>query len=773
MTRAGANTPKRNTKALKRKRRLEITGVVLLALSLLLGLSVYTDTAGVLGAMVKDFSFGVLGMAAYALPVCMLMLGLYVIITAGRKKPPFSKRLMLTVCMVCILSILHLFTTSGLSQMEYSDYLAASYTQAGMAQKTGAGFMGALLAFPAKVLFGAVGAIIVFATVLIVCIIVLTQFSPQKALENGTERVKRHREQYREERRQKKLYIEQLKQEASNQKTVAESEQDIRFGGLFEPLEKKAGAYEAADEIAPEPVELPIPASPAASDAPHTDLDIKHPEEEELMRIRTGEPGAGEYIKPDINLLKLPSVKSRANADECREKAVLLEDTLASFGVQVNVVRVEYGPAITRYELTPAPGVKVNRIVNLSDDLSLAMAAPVRIEAPVPGKPVVGIEVPNTESTGVLLREVIESKAFVSAQEGCCFAVGKDITGKNIVADITRMPHLLVAGTTGSGKSVCINSIIVSMLYKYSPEQVRMIMVDPKVVELNEYNGIPHLLLPVVTDMKKAAGVLKWAVNEMTDRYKLFAAKGVRDLKDYNELARMENEPTAPQIIVIVEELADLMMVSPKDVEDAICRIAQMGRASGIHLILAAQRPSVDVVTGLIKANIPSRIALKVFSQVDSRTMLDMGGAEKLLGNGDMLYYPNGASKPIRVQGCYVSNGEIKRVTGFLKKTAQADYRLEILENIPEEGKTESESAAHEDGADELLPSAVQIVLDNGQASISMLQRRLRVGYARAARLVDEMEVRGIVSGFDGSKSRDVLITRDEAERMFPHAHPQ
>ncbi|MGI6169837.1 MAG: DNA translocase FtsK, partial [Christensenellales bacterium] len=391
-------------------------------------------------------------------------------------------------------------------------------------------------------------------------------------------------------------------------------------------------------------------------------------------------------------------------------------------------------------------------------------ATSVRIEAPIPGKAAIGIEVPNKNVSSVNLRDVLDTSDFKNAQGRCCFAVGKDITGENIVADLSKMPHLLVAGTTGSGKSVCINSMIISLVYKYSPEEVRFIMVDPKVVELNVYNGLPHLLLPVVTEPKKASGVLKWAVNEMTDRYNVFAKMGVRDLGGYNNLAEQTGEPTSPQIVVIVDELADLMMTAPHDVEDAICRLAQMGRAAGIHLVLATQRPDANVITGLIKANIPSRIAFSVPNLINSRIILDMGGAEKLLGKGDMLYFPGGAPKPVRVQGCFISDAEVRKVVNSLKEEAEPDYKMEILEELEEEPEVVSGS---DQDKDELFPDAVEIVLDSGQASISMIQRRLRVGYARAARLIDEMELMGIVSGFEGSKARRVLIEREDYERMF------
>jgi S-DNA-T family DNA segregation ATPase FtsK/SpoIIIE len=407
----------------------------------------------------------------------------------------------------------------------------------------------------------------------------------------------------------------------------------------------------------------------------------------------------------------------------------------------------------------------VSRIVNLSDDIALNLAAPgIRIEAPIPGKAAIGIEVPNREINMVRLREVLESDEFTQHPSKLAFAVGKDISGEPVIADIAKMPHLLIAGATGSGKSVCINCIIVSILYKSAPDEVKLLLIDPKVVELGVYNGIPHLLIPVVTDPKKAAGALGWAVQEMVNRYRLFAEKNVRDIRGYNDLmARTGEQPIMPQIVIIIDELADLMMVAPNEVEDAICRLAQMARAAGMHLVLATQRPSVDVITGVIKANIPSRISFAVSSQVDSRTILDMAGAEKLLGRGDMLLHPVGKPKPIRIQGANITDEEVERVVAYVKSQGDAEYDDDIIEEINNDG---SHADSDGDDNDELLPQAVELVIDAGQASVSFIQRKFRVGYARAARIIDQMEARGIVSGYEGSKPRQVLITRQQWHEM-------
>lgn len=475
------------------------------------------------------------------------------------------------------------------------------------------------------------------------------------------------------------------------------------------------------------------------------------------------------YTFPSIDLLQEPKAEKTFDGREIKAVAAKLQRTLASFGVEAKVTNVTKGPTVTRYELTPNTGVRVSKIVGLSDDIALSLAAKtIRIEAPIPGKAAVGIEVPNSVTESVMLREVIESDVFKNHKSKLCFALGKNAAGEVCVGDIAKMPHVLIAGATGSGKSVCINSIIVSILYKAKPSEVKMILVDPKMVELSGYNGIPHLLIPVVTDPKKAAGALNWAVQEMVNRYNLFASKGVKDVKGYNAVMEKEEGVKLPQIVIIIDELADLMMVAPNDVEDAICRLAQMARAAGMHLIIATQRPSVDVITGIIKANVPSRIAFTVSSQVDSRTILDMAGAEKLLGKGDMLYYPVGEAKPLRMQGTFVSEEEIENIVNEIKENTNVTYDSNIIESIE---KANSKNASgnqdeEQDDADELLDDAIDLVLDMGQASASMLQRKFKIGYSRAGRIVDQMEARGLISGYDGSKPRQVLISKEEWQEL-------
>lgn len=549
--------------------------------------------------------------------------------------------------------------------------------------------------------------------------------------------------------------------------------------------------YIEADEIIPEPseeesklvslIEDPLPpvknepklekvtAKEAAESAMEVALEIEEAE-------ATVKPA---YCYPPIDLLSIPGKSSVDGTIEMRENSRRLNETLASFKIEAHIINVTRGPSVTRYEVELEKGVRLNKLTNAADDIALSLGASgVRIAA-VPGKiSVVGIEVPNKAVTTVSLREVIDSSEFNNAKSKSSFAVGKDIGGNCIVGNIAKLPHMLIAGTTGSGKSVCMNSIIISILYKASPDDVKLIMVDPKMVELGIYNGIPHLLIPVVTDPKKAAGSLQWAVTEMMRRYKAMSDAGVRDLDSYNSIMESQEEDARklPQIVVIIDELADLMLVAAKEVEESICRIAQMGRAAGIHLIIATQRPSADVITGLMKANIPSRIAFAVASAMESRIILDTQGAEKLVGRGDMLYAPIGNGKPKRVQGCFVSDPEVEAVASYVKANYVNDYDQQIMDEIDRKaaqtGKSAPATASDPDpnpdelGGDEMLPAAVDVILETNQASVSMLQRRLKLGYARAARIVDEMEEKGIVGPFQGSKPRSILITKEQWEAM-------
>ena len=470
-----------------------------------------------------------------------------------------------------------------------------------------------------------------------------------------------------------------------------------------------------------------------------------------------------------MNQSKVSGVNHRAEIIQSSERLIA---TLKSFGIEAKIINTVRGPTVTRYEFQISQGIRFARITVLSDDIALSLgASSVRI-ATIPDKGAIGIEVPNQSVLPVCIREILSSNDFKRSESRLSFAVGKSITGTCVVGDISKMPHMLIAGTTGSGKSVCINSIIVSLLYKSPPEEVRMIMIDPKMIELGIYNGIPHLLIPVVTDPKKASGALNWAVTEMLRRYKLFAEKNVRDLDSYNMAVLSgdeEQKETLPRIVIIIDELADLMFAAANEVEEAIARIAQMARAAGMHLIIATQRPSADVITGIMKANIPSRIAFAVASQMESRIILDTMGAEKLIGKGDMLYYPLGMSKPQRVQGCFITSGEVESVVEFVKRSTEPDYREEIIEHIEKQAREKGTTPQNNNGADEadeLLDAAIEIVVESGQASVSMLQRRLKLGYSRAARVVDQMEERGIVGAFEGSKPRQVLISKSDWQEI-------
>ena len=582
--------------------------------------------------------------------------------------------------------------------------------------------------------------------------------------------------------------------------SVAVADKDANRTFVVEAPAKEKKEKPKAKEIIPEPVkEDPIP-----SGMPELRMDEPIPEAPKMEPVQVQPENAKQkvtakdtaesaqlvaeeiaksknvlkpvYCFPPIDLLKAPTGGAADGTAEMRENSHRLNETLASFRIDAHIINVTRGPSVTRDEVELDMGVRLNKLTTVSDDIALSLGAPsVRI-APVPGKiSVVGIEVPNRAVTTVSLREVIDSSEFAKSKSKSSFSVGKDIGGNCIVGNIAKMPHMLIAGTTGSGKSVCMNSLIISLLYKSSPEDVKLIMVDPKMVELANYNGIPHLMIPVVTDPKKAAGALQWAVTEMMRRYKTMSDAGVRDLESFNSIMLAEEGEKVPQLVVIIDELADLMLVAAKEVEDSICRIAQMGRAAGIHLVIATQRPSADVITGLMKANIPSRIAFAVASAMESRIILDTQGAEKLVGRGDMLYAPIGTGKPQRVQGCFVSDAEVVAVTDYIKNNYTASYDQTVMEDIEKSAAQTGKKSGHtpdpepssaELDGDEMLPAAVDVILETGQASVSMLQRRLKLGYARAARIVDEMEEKGIVGPFQGSKPRSILVTKEQWEAM-------
>ena len=681
------------------------------------------------------------------------------------------------------------------------------------------------LAVGFSAVFGKVLSLILFLLMLLVALCLALHISPKDAVRRAQERREAEREDIPEEappvREKEKPAEKRPRRRAAidipldDEPPAKQPEPQPRpEGPTFAPKEKKpffsrkSSAVrtpdqvlrgEPAEEAAPVAPAAPVTSPPAASAAPApvakpreaakpsvTPQEVQDATEEVTAAVEQelAQPEEA-YQYPPITLLDENTADNYTEVGaELRSNSQRLAQTLQSFGVDARPGAVVHGPSVTRYEFTLEQGVKLSKITNLADDIALALGASgVRI-APIPNKiSVVGIEVPNRAVTPVRIRDVVESRTFTEHKSPVAFAVGKDIGGSCIVGDIGKLPHVLIAGTTGSGKSVCTNSLIVSILYKSTPEEVRFIMVDPKMVELAPYNGIPHLLIPVVTDPKKAAGALQWAVFEMMKRYKLFSEHGVKDLAGYNALARQDEElKTMPTVVVVIDELADLMLVAAKEVEESICRVAQMGRAAGMHLVIATQRPSSDVITGLMKANIPSRIAFAVASSLESRIILDTTGAEKLVGKGDMLYAPLGAGKPTRVQGCFITPEEIERVVGFVKTTGEAEYSREVMDKIEQAvkekekgggGKTSAEPAEAQEDGDELLPAAVEVVLETGQASVSMLQRRLKLGYSRAARLVDQMEERGIVGPFEGSKPRQLLIDKAKWQELQMSKQPQ
>ena len=679
------------------------------------------------------------------------------------------------------------------------------------------------LAVGFSAVFGKVLSLILFLLMLLAALCLALHFSPKDAVRRAQERREAEREDIPEEAppvREKERPAEKRPRRRAaidiplDDEPPAKQPQPRPEGPAFAPKEKKPFFSrksstvrtpdqvlrgEPAEEAAPVAPAAPVTSPPAASAAPApvakpreadkpsvTAQEVQDATEEVTAAVEQELAQPEEtYQYPPITLLDENTADNYTEVGaELRSNSQRLAQTLQSFGVDARPGAVVHGPSVTRYEFTLEQGVKLSKITNLADDIALALGASgVRI-APIPNKiSVVGIEVPNRAVTPVRIRDVVESRTFTEHKSPVAFAVGKDIGGSCIVGDIGKLPHVLIAGTTGSGKSVCTNSLIVSILYKSTPEEVRFIMVDPKMVELAPYNGIPHLLIPVVTDPKKAAGALQWAVFEMMKRYKLFSEHGVKDLAGYNALARQDEElKTMPTVVVVIDELADLMLVAAKEVEESICRVAQMGRAAGMHLVIATQRPSSDVITGLMKANIPSRIAFAVASSLESRIILDTTGAEKLVGKGDMLYAPLGAGKPTRVQGCFITPEEIERVVGFVKTTGEAEYSREVMDKIEQAvkekekgggGKTSAEPAEAQEDGDELLPAAVEVVLETGQASVSMLQRRLKLGYSRAARLVDQMEERGIVGPFEGSKPRQLLIDKAKWQELQMSKQPQ
>lgn len=726
--------------------------------------------------------FGIFGVTAYVYP---FLLGFVAVMYALDKfyGSIYAKVIESTCLIVFIGAAIDIFIKA--EHANFWSYLVQAY-KAGINLKSG-GFLGALIGRPLTLLFGNVGASITICLLLFVLLMVIsgtTLISFFKAIAKPVKKIEEHAEDafersrqqhdaevYKKAKRRSQVDIpvddipeERVPETVSlndMQKRVVETYNGVSAGST---PEESPSVEEALDETKKELSRAESEKIAIAEEAAITE-EIDKAQKNSAMILSEEDT----YKFPPISLLKAPSFENAAaTSADLDSTAAHLVDTLRSFGVETRIVDISRGPTVTRYELQPCAGVKISKITNLADDIALNLAtAGVRIEAPIPNKAAVGIEVPNKASNVVGVREIIESPLFTGSKSKLTVALGRDIGGNAIVTDIAKMPHGLIAGATGSGKSVCINSIIISLLYKATPDEVKLLMIDPKVVELGIYNGIPHLLVPVVTDPRKAAGALGWAVTEMEKRYAMFAENSVRDLAGYNKLADNNPEMTKmPHIVIIIDELADLMMTAPGEVEDSINRIAAKARAAGMHLLIATQRPSVDVVTGVIKANIPSRIAFAVSSQVDSRTILDMGGAEKLLGRGDMLFNPVGAAKPSRLQGCFVGDDEVEAVVNYIKGDHTSEYDEDVIHEIERQAamdKKQKTGVSDDalDGDDPMLPQAIETVVEIGQASTSLLQRKLKLGYARAARLIDIMEERGVVGPYEGSKPRKVLLTKE------------
>ena len=778
---------KRKEKELQRK--LNITVMIIIVVSILLAILIYTKS-GYLGKSLSPMLGGVFGYIKYLIPVGLMVMALY--IAHDRDTKYYSTKLtMFLVILVLVDVVLTCYQVSSGNidvNKEFESALSRAYDLG--TKDLGGGVIGTVLAYPLIKFLGTSGTIIASIGVILVLIVFIFSLHPADTISKCMDKIlnKKNKENVEKdevvvEDNKKLSWLERMSKDKKGVKESEPLEEQITIN-LKEPKKYdhsqdaldvpnfKSGKKSSDNTIAQSLNQKQNLAQGEAKQELFSKQEVEKEEKtKEVLQLEHALRVEDEkYEFPPVELL----ASGKGNDEAGSRKQLLataekLRRTLYSFGVSAKVENVSVGPAITRYELAPAEGVRVSKIANLSDDIALSLEAEtIRIEAPIPGKHTVGIEVPNKAKEVVALRDIIESDKFSDSKSKVAFALGKDVGGDAVVTDIAKMPHLLIAGSTGSGKSVCINTLITSIIYKAKPSEVKLLMVDPKVVELSVYNGIPHLLIPVVTDPKKAAGALAWAVQEMVNRYSLFAGKNVRDVKGYNESAEKAGEPKLPQIVIIIDELADLMMVAAKEVEDAICRLAQMARAAGMHLVIATQRPSVDVITGIIKANIPSRIAFAVSSQVDSRTILDSAGAEKLLGKGDMLFYPTGATKPTRIQGAFISDKEVENIVKFIQKDGEGQYDERIIESIERADEPEKVANKDEDndGVDDLLDDAIEMCIETGQASTSFIQRRFKVGYARAGRIIDQMEERGIISGYQGSKPREVLMSKERWQEL-------
>ncbi len=704
----------------KIKYNREILGVIILLFGLFSLISLFSNKTGLVGIVLRNTYFTLMGFGGYFFPLVIIGTSLLFLIAKfeGDDKFKTACLLILFLCLLVFLDITYIKENNFSNRILMSIHLSK--------KGVGGGVVGSFIGYILLKLFGSVGSYILISFIALIAVLLFTDVKFTDLLDKVKIKFK----------------FKSKKNAPSKVSNKIDNKRNIQANSFIEDSKQEVIIKEYNSK-------------PKGNHKNKLKTNIV---------ITDNKASFSNFKFPSLELLE--DVEKKQTYDFKKEvinNAKKIEETMKNFGIDSRIIQIDRGPTITCYELQPAPGVKVSRIVNLSNDLALSLAASdIRIVAPIPGKAAVGIEVPNKVKDVVTLKEILQSEEYLNLDSNIPLALGKDITGKTVISSIDRMPHLLIAGATGSGKSVCINTIIMSILFKAHPDDVKLLLIDPKVVELNIYNGIPHLLIPVVTDPKKAAMALDWAVKEMERRYKLFADNNVRDIKSYNRMLADEAGEKLPNIVIIIDELADLMMVAAKEIEDYICRLAQMARAAGMYLIIATQRPSVDVITGTIKANIPSRISFAVSSQIDSRTILDMSGAEKLLGKGDMLFFPSNLPKPVRVQGAFVSDEEVKRVVDFLKSQNTAEYDDEVMSTIENEANMND---LHRD-ADELLPDAISLVVDEGQASISLLQRRLKIGYARAARIIDQMEERGIVGGYEGSKPRKVLISKEELDSI-------
>lgn len=756
-------TSKKRSEPLSPSVSKEIVGLAIMGIGLLIVIGIFSTKSGLFGQFLRQIFVGLFGIGGYILPIGAIFLGIFYM--QGRLDRIYRGLTYGGSFIGMLMVYLHLLSygddmTRSLGSLVYLNEAAWH----------NGGYIGAMIGYGMLKVIGIYGSYILLVVLLGIWILLVTQFPVFSWLhQQASEWISQVKEQLQERKRTRELVSKAPKKKKQTRQD--EESVDLDYADRYEmtePMEERPlevsheepqiPFFDGADYVEENVTKVePEPQTAIMENAHYASKKMTH---EEVVQMAphidtSSQEEMPVYQFPPVTLMKkVASQQDKEASKKSLSNARKLEETLASFGVEAKVTQIHRGPSVTRYELQPKQGVKVSKIVNLADDIALNLAASnIRIEAPIPGKAAVGIEVANSSSEIVYLRDVIDSDRFLAFPSKLAFALGKDIAGKPIIADIGKMPHLLIAGATGSGKSVCINTLITSIIYKATPQEVRLIMVDPKVVELSVYNGIPHLLIPVVTDPKKAAGALFWAVNEMTRRYNLFAENNVRDMKGYNE-KQVEESAKLPQIVIIIDELADLMMTGAKEVEDAICRLAQMARAAGIHLVIATQRPSVDVITGVIKANIPSRLAFAVSSGTDSRTILDMTGAEKLLGKGDMLFYPVGESKPIRIQGAFISDQEVEQIVNSIK-TDRTDYEQSVMESM--ENAAAPAQVNDEEAADELLEKAVEFAADKEKLSISMLQRYFRIGFNRAARLMDALEARGVVGPDEGSKPRKVL----------------